>query len=316
MSRSERFVGIDVSKSQLDVNRYPDAQGWQFPFTSSGVSELISLLKAQDPALVVLEATGGLEVPLVAALCDEGLPVVVINPRQVRDFARSIGRLAKTDSIDAAVIAHFAAAVKPPVRPIPTQEARDLSERVARRSQIVEMITAESNRLAASHGKVRKEIQTHVSWLEKRLERTDEDLADLIRSTPLWREKDELLQSAKGVGKTCSSCLVARLPELGTVDNKKIAALVGVAPFNRDSGKLRGKRTIWGGRAEVRRALYMATLSATRYNPVIRPFYQRLLLAGKPKKVAITACMRKLLTILNAMVRTNTKWNSNYALSA
>ena len=316
MDRSEVFIGIDVCKARLDVSRYPDGQRWTFSNDELEIATLIDQFKTQAPALVVLEATGGLEIPLSGALCEAGFPVVVVNPRQVRDFAKSTGRLAKTDTIDAAVLAHFASAIRPEVRPLPSAQARELSGLISRRRQMVEMITAEHNRLATSCGRVSREIQAHITWLEKRLKGLNDDLSKLIRSTPIWAEKDNLLQSAPGVGDVLSGSLLANLPELGTLNRKKIAALVGVAPLNRDSGKLRGKRTVWGGRAEVRRVLYMGTLVATRHNPVIKAFYQRLLQAGKPKKVALTACMRKLLTILNAMLKNRTAWQSNYAFSA
>lgn len=316
MNRSEVFIGIDVCKARLDVSRYPDGQRWTFSNDELGIATLIDQFKTQVPALVVLEATGGLEIPLTGALCEAGLSVAVVNPRQVRDFAKSTGRLAKTDTIDAAVLAHFASAIRPEVRPLPSLQARELSDLLSRRGQMVEMITAEHNRLGTACGRVRREIQVHITWLEKRLKGLNDDLSKLIRSTPVWREKDNLLQSAPGVADVLSCSLLASLPELGRLNRKKIAALVGVAPLNRDSGKFRGKRTIWGGRAEVRRVLYMGTLVATRHNPVIKAFYQRLLQAGKPKKVALTACMRKLLTILNAMLKNRTAWQSNYAFSA
>lgn len=316
MNRPEVFIGIDVCKARLDVSSYPDGQGWAFCYDESGIAALTEKLKTQAPTLVVLEATGGLEIPLTGAFCEAGLPVVVVNPRQVRDFAKATGRLAKTDAIDAAVLAHFAGVIRPEVRPLPSQQARELSDLMSRRGQMVEMITAEHNRLGTAYGRVRREVQAHITWLEKRLKGLDDDLSKLIRSTPVWREKDNLLQSAPGVADVLSCSLLASLPELGTLNRKKIAALVGVAPLNRDSGKFRGKRTIWGGRAEVRRVLYMGTLVATRHNPVIKAFYQRLLQAGKPKKVALTACMRKLLTILNAMLKNRTAWQPNYAFSA
>lgn len=315
MNRSEVFIGIDVCKARLDVSRYPNGQRWTFSNDELGIATLIDQFKTRVPTLVVLEATGGLEIPLTGALCEAGLPVAVVNPRQVRDFAKSTGRLAKTDTIDAAVLAHFAGAIRPEVRPLPSLQARELSDLMSRRGQMVEMITAEHNRLGTAYGRVRREIQAHITWLEKRLKGLNDDLSKLIRSTPVWREKDNLLQSAPGVADVLSCSLLASLPELGTLNRKKIAALVGVAPLNRDSGKFRGKRTIWGGRAEVRRVLYMGTLVATRHNPVIKAFYQRLLQAGKPKKVALTACMRKLLTILNAMLKNRTAWQSNYAFS-
>ena len=315
MNCSDVFVGIDVSKANLDVVTYPDIQVKTFSNDQAQMSILLDHLKAQAPTLIVLEATGGLEVSVAGALYDAGLPVVVINPRQVRDFARATGKLAKTDAIDARVLAHFAAAIRPSVRPLPCQEARELSALIARRRQIVEMVTAENNRLATVSGRVKVEVKAHIAWLIKRLKRLDADLSKLIRQSPIWREKDDLLQSVPGIGNVVSGCLLANLPELGKLSHKKIAALVGVAPLCKDSGKLKGRRIVWGGRADVRRVLYMGTLVATKHNPVIKAFYQRLLQAGKPKKLALTACMRKMLTILNAMLKNRTAWQSNYAFS-
>lgn len=316
MNRSEVFIGIDVCKARLDVSRYPDGQRWALCHDELGIAALTDQLKTQAPALVVLEATGGLETPLTGALCEAGVPVVVVNPRQVRDFAKATGRLAKTDAIDAAVLAHFAGVIRPEVRPLPSPQARELSDLIARRRQIVEMITAEHNRTATVCGRVKVEVKAHIAWLIKRLKRLDADLSKLIRQSPIWREKDDLLQSVPGIGNVVSCCLLANLPELGKLSHKKIAALVGVAPLCKDSGKFKGKRCVWGGRADVRRVLYMGTLVATQYNPVIKAFYQRLLQTGKPKKVALTACMRKLLTILNAMLKNRTAWQPNYAFSA
>ena len=258
--------------------------------------------------MVVLEATGGLELAVTAALAASELPVVVVNPRQVRDFARATGRLAKTDRLDAQVIAHFGEAVKPMLRSLPNAETQALEAQLARRRQVVAMLTAEKNRLHAARPSVRREILRHISWLQNSLKRLDSDLGDALRNSPLWREQDNLLQSVPGVGPVLSLTLLAELPELGTLDRRQIASLVGVAPLNRDSGTFRGRRTIWGGRARVRAVLYMGTLVATRYNPVIKAFYQRLCAAGKAKKVALTACMRKLLTILNSMLKRRTQW--------
>jgi transposase len=236
------------------------------------------------------------------------VPVVVVNPRQVRDFAKATGKLAKTDALDAQTLAHFAEVIRPELRPLPDEQTQALAAILARRRQLVEMLTAEKNRLASARTSVRKSLRTHITWLERELSHTDRDLAHAIRESPVWREKEELLQSAPGVGPVVTSTLLANLPELGTLTGKQIAALIGVAPFNRDSGTLRGTRTVWGGRAQVRAVLYMGTLVATRFNPVIRAFYQRLCAAGKPKKVALTACMRKLLIILNAMLKHRTPW--------
>ncbi len=302
------YVGIDVAKERLDVAQRPAAAGWHVANDERAIAELVTRLVQLTPALVVLEATGGMELPLVGALAAAGLPVAVINPRQAREFARATGRLAKTDAIDAQVLAQFAEAVRPRLRPLPDAAAQELSALMTRRRQLIEMLTAEKNRLRAAARAVRPDIQEHIHWLERRLADLDGDLSQTIRSSDIWREKDDLLQSAPGVGPVVSTTLLADLPELGTLNRKEIAALVGVAPLNRDSGTLRGRRTVWGGRSKVRAALYMATLVATQRNPVIRTFYQRLLSAGKPKKVALTACMRKLLTILNAILRSSTPW--------
>ncbi len=258
--------------------------------------------------LVVLEATGGLEQPAAVALATSGVAVAIVNPRQVRDFAKATGRLAKTDRIDAAVLAHFAEAVRPEPRPLADEDARELSAIVLRRRQILAMITAEGNRARTAPKPVRRRIDAHLRWLRKELERVNEELGRTLRESPVWREKDDFLRSVPGVGPMLSATLLAELPELGHLDRRRLAALVGVAPLNRDSGTLRGVRTVWGGRSGVRTTLYMATLSATRCNPAIREFYRRLVAAGKPKKVALTACMRKLLTILAAVLRNRTPW--------
>ena len=259
--------------------------------------------------MVLVEASGGLELPLVATLATGELPVVVVNPRQVRDFARATGKLAKTDALDAAVLAHFAEAVRPPVRPLRDAETQVLNSLVARRHQVMTMLVSEKNRLsAAATVAVRPRIEAHIAWLERELEDLDEGLRRTLRQSPVWREKDDLLRTVPGVGEQLSLTLLAYLPELGTLDRRQIAALVGVAPFNRDSGTLRGKRTVWGGRARIRATLYMGALVASRFNPVIRDFYQRLLAAGKPKKLALTACMRKLLVILNSMLKHRSPW--------
>ena len=258
--------------------------------------------------MVVMEASDGLQLPLVAALAVEELPVVVVNPRQVRDFAKATGKLAKTDTLDAAVLAHFGEAVKPAVRPLRDAETQALSSLAARRHQVVSMLVSERNRLNVAATAVRPRIEAHIEWLQGELEDLDKDLRQTIRQSPVWREKDDLLRTVPGVGPQVSLTLLAYLPELGTLNRKQIAALVGVAPFNRDSGSLRGRRTVWGGRARVRAALYMGALVATRCNPVIGAFYQRLLVAGKPKKLALTACMRKLLVILNSMLKHRSAW--------
>jgi transposase len=301
------FVGVDVSKAQLDVALRPEGR-YQVPHTEAGIGELVDRLQQVGPALIVLEATGGLEVPLTGALAAAGLPVVVVNPRQIRDFAKASGKLAKTDTLDAQLLAHFAAVMRPAPRPLPDEQAQALTAILTRRRQLIEMLVAEKNRLAGARPAIRKGLQAHIVWLERALEQTDAELQQAIRQSPVWQEKDTLLRSTPGVGPVLSTTLLASLPELGTLTRHQIAALVGVAPLNRDSGTRRGKRSVWGGRAQVRTALFMGTLVATRFNPVINAFYQRLCAAGKAKKVALTACMRKLLTILNAMVKHRTPW--------
>lgn len=304
----EMYVGIDVSKESLDVAVCPSGQQWNFTSDDKGIDQVVTCIQELSPTLVVLEATGGIELPIAASLGTAGVPVAVVNPRQVRDFAKATGQLAKTDALDAHSLAHFAAAIRPTPRILPDAIAQEFSAILTRRRQLVEMLTAERNRFHAARKSVRERIQSHISWLEQELNDTNEDLDQTIRRSPLWREKNSLLQSAPGVGPVLSKTLLAQLPELGTLNRKQIAALVGVAPFNRDSGKYRGKRTVWGGRATVRAVLYMATLTATRSNPIIKAFYERLCAAGKAKKVALTACMRKLLTILNAMLKHHKPW--------
>ena len=307
-------VGVDVSKSQLDVAVLPTGSSWSVENSEEGVRVLVQRIRELGKStLVVLEATGGLEFPAAAALGLARVPVAVVNPRQVRDFAKAAGRLAKTDRIDAATLALFAERMRPEARPLPDAQAQALQALVTRRQQIVEMLVAEQNRRAPALPSVRKDIDKHITWLQQQRKRLHKDLAESIRQSPLWRDKDDLLQSVKGVGPVLSVTLLAEVPELGTLDHKKIAALVGVAPMNRDSGTLRGKRTIRGGRASVRGPLYMAALVASRHNPAIRAFYQRLLKAGKLKKVALVACMHKLLVILNAMIKHGTTWNPTHA---
>jgi transposase len=301
-------IGIDVSKARLDVAVRPGGAAWQAGNDAPGIAALVERVTALAPACVVLEATGGLERGASAALAAAGLPVAVVNPRQVRDFAKATGRLAKTDALDAAVLAHFAEAVRPAVRPLPDAAAQALAELVTRRQQLVEMLTAERNRLGSLTGGRRERAQAHVAWLRQELADLEAELAEAIEASPAWRAREVLLRTAPGVGPVLARTLVAELPELGTLDRKRLAALVGVAPFNRDSGAFRGRRRVWGGRARVRAALYMGALVATRCNPLIRAFYRRLLAAGKPKKVALVACMHKLLTILNAMLRSQTAW--------
>jgi transposase len=303
-----RYVGIDVSKATLDVATHPTIEAWQTTNDPAGIQALVRRLRRRRPALIVLEATGGYEHPVVAACAAAGLPVVVANPRQIRDFARATGHLAKTDTIDAAILALFAARVQPAVRPLPAADARTLDALLTRRRQLLEMLTAETNRLEHAPPAVRPGITAHIRWLEQQLQDVDHDLAAMIQQSPVWRAKEDLLRSVPGIGPVISRTLLGELPELGTLDRKQIAALVGVAPLNRDSGTMRGRRLVWGGRAPVRAALFMGALVAARRNPVIRTFYLRLLAAGKPKKVALIACARKLLVILNAMARTNTPW--------
>jgi len=307
------FVGIDVSKAQLDVAIRPSGEKESFANDKVGIKALVKRLAKIGPTLIVLEATGGYERQVTRALVSADLPVVVVNPRQVRDFAKATGQLAKTDSIDAAVLAHFAEAVRPQLRPLPDGVTLELRALTSRRRQILEMIVAENNRRAMTSKAVAKRIGAHVRWLEQELERANQELDRAIEQSPIWKEHEELLRSAKGIGPVTSRTLLAELPELGTLDRKQISALVGVAPFNRDSGSLKGRRSIWGGRAPVRCALYMATLVATRRNPVIRDFYNRLTAKGKIFKVALVACMRKLLTILNSMIKHKTSWSETFS---
>lgn len=305
---TERYVGIDVSSQVVDVSIRPEGVTKRFE-RRHGFDVVVDFIKPYEPKLVVLEATGGFEMPVAAAIAAAGLPVAVVNPRQARDFAKSTGKLAKTDKIDAMALAHFAEAVKPEARPLPDEKARELESLVTRRRQLMEMLVAEQNRLRMATTKsAAKDIGDHIEFLKKRIKDHDKDMAEAVRQSPLWREKDERLRSVPGVGKVLALTLLASLPELGTLDRRKIAALVGVAPINRDSGKMRGKRSIWGGRADVRAILYMAAMTAAKYNPTLRATYERLLAAGKAKKVALVACMRKLLTTLNAMIRDKSAW--------
>ena len=302
------FVGIDVSKAHLDVAVWEGGEAWRVGNDEEGIHEVVEQMKELSPTLIVVEATGGLEVALVAESGFAGLPVAVVNPKRVRDFARSTGQLAKTDKLDAKVLAHFAQAVRPEVRPLRTEEEEQLAGLVIRRRQVVDMIISEKNRRCTTRPHLRERLDKHIEWLQEELKALDEEIEQFIKGSPMWKEKQELLQSAPGVGPVTSATLLAQLPELGELSGRKISALVGVAPVNKDSGKKRGKRRVFGGRAPVRRTLYMATLSATKSNPVIRAFYERLLARGKEKKVALTACMRKLLVILNAMIRHRKPW--------
>ncbi len=316
MSGSAIFVGVDVSKERLDVATYPNGTIWQDSNDEAGIDRIVEKLRGLEPALVVMEATGHMEAALVVALAAAALPMAVINPRQVRDFARATNRLAKTDRIDALVLARFAEAIKPPARELPDDTAQELQAMLARRRQLRDMLTAEKNRLGSARKSLQPQLQEHIEWLQKRLKEQDKELDDLIGSSPLWKAKGKLLQSVPGVGPVLTATLLGDLRELGQIDRHEIAALVGVAPFNRDSGKMRGKRTIWGGRAHVRNVLYMGTLAAIRWNPIIRALYDRLVGAGKEKKVALTACMRKLIVILNAMVKHGCLWDDQYAARA
>ena len=310
MEEALRYAGIDVAQDWLDVAIHGVGQPWRVTSDEQGVQDLIRALQEQGVALVVVEATGGLEIPLAVALDVAGIPVALVNPRQVRDFARSLGKLAKTDRLDAQVLAHFGAATRPVPRPLPDEQARELAALVARRRQLLQMHTAELQRRQRALPVVRHRIDRVLAVLEQELQDLDTELRDRLRASPLWREQEDLLQSVPGVGPALTFSLLADLPELGTLSRKQIAALVGVAPMNRDSGRWRGKRIIWGGRANVRAALYMPTVVAVRWNPLLREFYQRLVAAGNPKKVALVACMRKLLVILNAMLKHRTPWRS------
>ena len=305
------YVGIDIAKAKLDIAVRPSGQQWVCAHDEAGIAELATQLQALQPQLIVVEATGGREIALVATLAAAGLPVSVVNPRQVRDFARAIGQLAKTDALDAAVLARFAEVVHPTPRPLPDAATQEFSALLARRRQLVGMLTAEGQRLETATPAVRSHIQRHIAWLEEELAELDRILRERVQTSPLWRKREDLLRSVPGIGPTTALTLLADLPELGRLDRKAVAALVGVAPLNCESGSWRGRRIVWGGRARVRTALYMATLVATRHNPVIRDFYARLCAAGKPKKVALIACMHKLLLILNAIMRHGTPWSTS-----
>jgi transposase len=305
-------AGIDVSKRRLDVRLLPGRKAFCVANDPEGIDELVRRLEEARPELVVLEATGRYERPVAAAIAALGIAVAVINPRQARDFAKATGKLAKTDKIDAEVLARFASAVGPEPSVLPDEEAQALQAILARRRQILEMLVAEKNRLQMAPEAVARRIRAHVKWLEKELSRTERDLDEAIQESETWRPNEGLLRSVPGVGPVLARTLLAELPELGTLAPKRLSALVGIAPFNRDSGTLRGKREVWGGRAPVRAALYMGTLVATRHNPVLKEFYGRLLGAGKPKKVALVACMRKLLTILSAMMRNGVPWSPTH----
>ncbi len=310
------YVGIDVSKDSLDVHVRPTGQASRFTNDEAGIAALATLLRGLRPAGIVLEASGGYEIPLVAALAAAGLAPAVVNPRQARRFAEGLGHLAKTDPIDAADLAHFAEAVRPQPRPVPDADARALGELLARRRQLVQMRVSEQHRLPTAAGAIRKNIQAHIDYLDRQIGKLEADLAQAVRSSPAWRERDELLQSVPGVGPQVSRTLLAELPELGALSGRQVAALCGLAPFNRDSGRHRGARRIRGGRAHVRAALYLAALVAMRFNAPLRGVYQGLLARGKAKKVALIAVARRLLVILNALVRTGTPWQEKLAVGA
>ena len=309
------YVGIDVSKAVLDVAVTPSGEAWSTPNTAEGMQRLVEKLGGMSPRLIVLEATGGLERRAVAALAAAALPVVAVNPRQVRDFAKATGQLAKTDTIDAAILALFADRIRPELRPLRNTETQELEALVVRRRQVVDMISAEKNRLSAAPPSkvVRTAIGKTIKWFEKQLQEIDSDIDTAVKGSSAWRAKDDLLQSVPGVGKVLSRTLLSLVPELGVLNKKQLAALVGVAPLNRDSGMQRGRRSVWGGRAHVRAVLYMGALVAARFNPTIRAFHARLRASGKLPKVALVACMRKLLTILNAIVRDRTPWTREIA---
>jgi transposase len=309
MQQEGQFVGIDVSSKGLDVAWHGSEAVWSTGNDEMGIKELVQQLRGKHIALIVMEATGGYEAGLAAALTLAKQPLAVVNARQVRDFARATGKLAKSDVIDARVLAHFAQAVRPEPRPVADEQTQALEQVVSRRRQVQGMLTAERNRLRLCQGAMRDRVQAHIDWLETDLKGLERQMRDQLRKSPVWREKEKLYRQIPGVGPVLSATLLAELPELGQLSHKEVAALVGVAPFNRDSGKWRGKRSIWGGRAAVRAVLYMAAMSAKRWNPVIRAFYQRLTAAGKPHKVALTACMRKLLVILNAIARDSSHWD-------
>jgi transposase len=314
MDSSPLAVGLDVSKSEIAVATFPVGASWASVTSPEGIDQLILRLVELRPDIVVVEATGGYERAVVAAAVAAGLPIAIVNPRQVRAFAKAVGQLAKTDAIDAALLALFGARVRPAVRPLPDEETQALAALVARRRQLQDMLVSERQRLEkATTASVQRDLRQHIRWLERRVDDVDEDIDGTIKRSPVWRVKDDLLQSVPGVGPTVSRTLLAELPELGQLDRRAIAALVGVAPFNRDSGRTRGHRFIRGGRASLRASLYMGALVAARHNPVLRAYYQRLKEAGKPGKVALVAVMRKLLTILNAMMKHQAKWQPQSA---
>lgn len=310
----EKFVGIDVSKSTLDVCIEPAVQTLHVSYDEAGIRQVTSRLKEVNPTLIVIEATGGLEVRIATELAGKGLPVAVINPRQARDFAKATGRLAKTDQVDAAVLAEFAKAIRPQARPLKDADTRALDDMVSRRRQLIDIRVQETLRLGTAASKpMQKSLNKHIVWLDKQIAELDGDLAERLHESDVWRAKDDLLRGIPGVGSVTALTMLAKCPELGTLNRREIAALTGVAPLANDSGKHRGKRFVWGGRADVRAVLYMAAVTAIRCNDPIKAFAERLKKAGKPPKVVIVACMRKLLTIMNSMLKNNTPWNQKTA---
>lgn len=306
----ESFVGIDISKSSVDVAVHESKEHWTFTNDENGLRKLANLMRKLSPSLIVMESTGSYEVAAAYELNAHGYPVAVVNPRHIRDFARSTGLLAKTDVLDARVIARFAATIKPAPRVLPDEDTQHLAAIMSRRRQVVAMLTAEKNRLGQANHNVKERIQQHISWLEQELDDLNKESSGMIETNAEWKEKNDIMQSVPGVGPNLALTLLSDLPELGNLNRKQIAALCGLAPFNRDSGQMRGKRSIWGGRSSVRAAVYMAAFSAVRWNPLLKEFYQRLVDAGKRRKVALVACMRKLLCILNAMLKNKTIWNA------
>lgn len=306
----EIFVGIDVSKAWLDIAVHEREETFRAGNDDAGIANLVKQMKEMEPTLIVLEPTGGFEMLVVAELTHAGLPAMVVNAKRIRDFARATGRLAKTDKLDAKVLAHFAAAIRPPLRSLRSEQEEQLTALLTRRRQVLDMLTVEKNRLVTVRAKMRTDIEAHIQWLANSLKELNLEIGDFVEGSPVWKEKDAVLQSVPGVGPVTSATMLGMLPELGKLNRQQIAALVGVAPVNKDSGRKQGKRRVYGGRADVRSVLYMAALAAKKYNPVIRKFYERLIKQGKEKKVALTACMRKLLVILNVMMRTHEPWRN------
>ena len=314
MESTKCFVGIDVAKAELEIGVIPESKTWTVSNDNLGIQQLIDGLVTLSPSIIVMESTGGYETLVASSLATAQLPVVVVNPRHIRSFAKAIGILAKTDRIDCLVLAQYGKSIKPQPRPLKDEQAQELKAMLGRRKQLVQMHTMEKNRIDKATNSVLKDIHAHISWLEARLQDVDKDLHNSIKNSPVWREKDKIIRSIPGAGPVLSVTLISELPELGILNRRQIAALVGVAPFNCDSGKRKGYRRVWGGRALIRSILYMAALSAVRYNPAIRAFYKRLIAAGKKPKVSLTACMRKLLTIINSMVRNGSLWDPTYFL--